>query len=317
MSYEKKYKEALKWMQSLYSGLHGATKEEAEKYFPELKESEDERIRNFLIDFIKICTWTEKKDQGWPSREDCLTWLEKQVDKDKLICELGEYKVKYTQKVLQEDLNKNTESQSQSKFKVGNWIANGGANPCYVKSIFGDYYELCSCEGFEYTKPIKDVDYIYHLWTIQDAKDGDVLVDEDNNIGLYLEEKDDLYWYSRIYLGCDNRLRGFSIGAYHKHNNTKPATKEQRDLLFQKIKEAGYEWDSEKKGLKKIEPKKVNANKVINWVNPDKVIEWLKGTIRETEEYFGEHGEYYSTHLTLPHNSIKDLINDFKEDFGL
>ena len=30
----------------------------------------------------------------------------------------------------------------------------------------------------------------------------------------------------------------------------KPATKEQRDFLFQKMKEAGYEWDDEKKELK-------------------------------------------------------------------
>lgn len=43
MNYEKKYKEALGWMQSLYDELHGATKEDAEHYFPELKEGEDER----------------------------------------------------------------------------------------------------------------------------------------------------------------------------------------------------------------------------------------------------------------------------------
>ena len=45
MNYEQKYKAALNWMASLYGGLHGKTKEEAETYFPELKESEDERIR--------------------------------------------------------------------------------------------------------------------------------------------------------------------------------------------------------------------------------------------------------------------------------
>jgi hypothetical protein len=44
-NYEQKYKDALGWMQSLYSGLHGATKEDAEHYFPELKETEDERIK--------------------------------------------------------------------------------------------------------------------------------------------------------------------------------------------------------------------------------------------------------------------------------
>ena len=37
--------------------------------------------------------------------------------------------------------------------------------------------------------------------------------------------------------------------------DVKPATKEQRDLLFQKMKEAGYELDAENKQLKKIEQK--------------------------------------------------------------
>ena len=32
-----------------------------------------------------------------------------------------------------------------------------------------------------------------------------------------------------------------------------PATKEQRDTLFAEMKEVGYEWDAEKKQLRKIE----------------------------------------------------------------
>ena len=52
-NYEQKYKAALGWMQSLYKGLHGATKEDAEHYFPELKESEGERIRKEIVDFIQ------------------------------------------------------------------------------------------------------------------------------------------------------------------------------------------------------------------------------------------------------------------------
>lgn len=85
MDYEKKYKEALGWMQSLYNGLHGKTKEEAEKYFPELKESEDEKIRKGIIDFL----WKEKifLQEAHSSVEnnpkyrfvmDAIAWLEKQ-----------------------------------------------------------------------------------------------------------------------------------------------------------------------------------------------------------------------------------------------
>ena len=40
----------------------------------------------------------------------------------------------------------------------------------------------------------------------------------------------------------------------------KPATKEQRDLLFQKMHKDGYEWDAEKKELKKIENASDNEN---------------------------------------------------------
>lgn len=50
----------------------------------------------------------------------------------------------------------------------------------------------------------------------------------------------------------------FSFGDYKIHDeilNSVPATKEQRDFLFQKMKEAGYEWDAERKELKKIEQK--------------------------------------------------------------
>ncbi len=72
MDYERKYKEALEWMRSLYSGLHGATKEDAEHYFPELKESEDEKTRKELIQFV------QSRLAGFPECERFVTWLEKQ-----------------------------------------------------------------------------------------------------------------------------------------------------------------------------------------------------------------------------------------------
>ena len=86
---------------------------------------------------------------------------------------------------------------------------------------------------------------------IQDAKDGDVLVDKDNNIGIF-QKFEGIYWYSYIYLGCDGKLRGFSIGGSHKQTDVHPATKEQRDLLFQKIKEAGYCWNDKTKILERL-----------------------------------------------------------------
>ena len=59
-----------------------------------------------------------------------------------------------------------------------------------------------------------------------------------------------IHSYCHLY---DKRFLGLQRTMYYNSfvHNISPATKEQRDLLFQKIKEAGYEWDSEKKELKK------------------------------------------------------------------
>lgn len=77
MTYEEKYKKALKWMQSLYKGLHGATKEDAEHYFPELKESEEERIRKALKQgFFEY--GNSFTTFGGITVGDIIAWLEKQ-----------------------------------------------------------------------------------------------------------------------------------------------------------------------------------------------------------------------------------------------
>lgn len=73
MNYEEKYKSALKWMQSLYGGLHGATKEEAEKYFPELKESEDEKMRESIIYALRNGGFYSSN-----KTDEAIAWLEKQ-----------------------------------------------------------------------------------------------------------------------------------------------------------------------------------------------------------------------------------------------
>ena len=80
--YKKKYEDALSWLKDIYPTFKGATKEDAEHYFPELKESEDERIRKELIDFLDD-VWHLGKDANFDKyrKSDCadwIAWLEKQ-----------------------------------------------------------------------------------------------------------------------------------------------------------------------------------------------------------------------------------------------
>lgn len=137
------------------------------------------------------------------------------------------------------------------EFEIGDLITNG--------KIIGkvDENENNKYHGwFGYDKDLSvhyaDIPDIenWHKWTIQDAKPGDVLVDRYGNIGIF-EKPFENDWHSYCYLGCNGDFMYDEIGGSHDLVDTYPATKKQRDLLFQKIHEADYEWDDNKKELKK------------------------------------------------------------------
>ena len=78
MNYEKKYKEALeKARQFSERPLEEDSSSIVEYIFPELKESEDERIRKALIRFHKSTI-----DVDGIKSEDIIAWLEKQGEKN-------------------------------------------------------------------------------------------------------------------------------------------------------------------------------------------------------------------------------------------
>ena len=52
MDYEKKYNDALAEMKVIYPNLNGDAKKAVEHAFPELADSEDERTRKELVEFI-------------------------------------------------------------------------------------------------------------------------------------------------------------------------------------------------------------------------------------------------------------------------
>ena len=64
----------------------------------------------------------------------------------------------------------------------------------------------------------------------------------------------------------------------------KPATKEERDLLFTKLKEAGYDWDGDKLRLINLKESDLdeendwmkNLNAVLSYIKDENLCEWLK-----------------------------------------
>ena len=172
---------------------------------------------------------------------------------------------KYIDKYLeQKPVNK-----IESKFKVGDWVVyNDNGCICQIKSIREDDYCLWPLDSdVEGYLKITDIDNKYHLWTIQDAKDGDILVTmDDERPFIYKGCLDSNHPDSPVaYCGINSKgyfqISGDKFAIWWTDMNVQPATKEQCDLLFQKMKEAGYEWDSEKKKL--VEPKFYEGNWVV------------------------------------------------------
>lgn len=238
----KAYDEAIKRLRNAFYDNNGRMCEEYRKavvriiepIFPELKEneSEDEKIRKNIISWLKNI-----EGQTIPINDynSAIAWLEKP----------GEQK-----------------SNDKVEFEIGDLITNGilvgeidEIHELGYHAYFGDHYA-----------DVPDIEN-WHKWTIQDAKDGDVLVDKsDGTIGIFqsIGHHDDGGSFndtSYCFLHCryDDRLfyADFEHGNEMGSDDAIPATKEQRDLLFQKMKEAGYEWDSQNRELKKIDHKEL------------------------------------------------------------
>ena len=148
----------------------------------------------------------------------------------------------------------------EPKFHQGEWITNGDYTWKIIEVKPLDYI-LQSQDGNIVDDTTSHVDEQFHSFTIEDAKDGDVLVNQNGEMPFIFKECKDNHIY--CYCGYTNHKDIFfdrfidSEGeelywSNLYHEQVYPATKEQRDLLFKKMHEAGYEWDAEKKELKKI-----------------------------------------------------------------
>ena len=260
------YDEALKKASASHKDEDKHLKATLERIFPELKESEDEKIKNAILNHLKKMWGNCQDDVCGVHVEDAIAWLERQGDKDKLIQELGEYKVKYTQEVLEKYINSMSNKDDERLKKTA--IA-------FLKDFAEQGYEN-ALECIDWLEKQDEM----HIWTIQDAKDGDVLACNEEILlfkSYSVQGRISLYcWYN----GQTNNFHNKEVIdiSLNKRNKICPATKEQRDLLFQKIKDAGYKWNAETKTLEKLVKPKFMVGDMIRHkeTNKDDVYEIIK-----------------------------------------
>ncbi len=226
MNYEQKHQEDLEaakgWLAIAKENNNTIAIQILEKFFPELRESEDERIREEIIEYLK-----QRSKSGFNQEvkicNNGIAWLEKQGEQKPI-------------------------DMIEPKFHEGEWVVNRFGDVWHIDSFDGKSYQVSNGDKHCYF-PIERQGEM-HLWTIQDVKDGDVLAYPDGTIVIFKYRLDGLnsgIYMSHILLTTKIEISQSCAVSKDIH----PATKEQRDLLFQKMKEAGYEWNAEKKELKK------------------------------------------------------------------
>ena len=251
----KAYDEALKVLHKYDGANIMFTQDLKEEMFPELKEDEDEKIRKDLITFLDEI-WHLGKNGNFDKWDKCdcsnwIAWLEKQGEKKP--------QGKSALEPIKEE-NVDNANKVESTFKVGDWIVYNDAVWKVCNISLQNYYELLKINNEVNTRLIKDVDENAHLWDIaKDAKEGDVLTvgwwkDKDFWQKIIIFKKyhsEGIKWFNMPCVeGYGNTFKNGKLALNEEvpyfsktwTSNLHPATKEQRDLLFTKMKEVGYEW---------------------------------------------------------------------------
>lgn len=230
--------------------------------FPELV---DEIIREEIIDFLRL---PHPQFVGKRNHEEWIAWLEKQGEQPKKrnVCDNCEQQGSCISPCWVKLAEKNDEQkpvvETKLKIKGGKWyvcirdLLDNYANKAFYKGYIylstqnGSLIPSNSNVPFEVVCP----DTYFKDWTIQDAKDGDVLA-VGNIIFIYKRTlANHIVSYCKL---INDAFESTSDARTCCEGNTyvHPTTKKQRDTFFAKMRESGYEWDAKEKELKKIEQK--------------------------------------------------------------
>ena len=166
----------------------------------------------------------------------------------------------------------------KSRFQKGDWITI--EKPCQIINITDnkDYIVQYCDENIIHILSKNFCESHFHLWSIKDAQNGDVLYSPSHHIiWIY---KDNKHYYACINMNYINENVNID-GLISIPNDVCPAAKNKQDILFEMMKKMGYEWDANKKELIKenkmthvIEPQERGDNGIIytnscEWCNRD------------------------------------------------
>ena len=274
MDYKKELEEALERAKNLESPIY---REAAEIIFPQLKETTDEKvvriIKQSLLEFYfdrKLSERTNDVDYA-----ECLAWVDEQSDKNKNLESTDEFESfvrwfvekrteNWTLIPSDDDIHKwavmilnhakavlgyQSQQASEHEFEVGDWCIDKTDGTVFIISKTDDgTYTYRTIDDKEYNCSYRSLETDARLWTIEDAKAGDILASERST---FIFNKEYMAGKPQAYCGVMNDYFVKHTNGCWTNEKCHPATKEQREQLFCQISEAGYKWNA--KELKLVE----------------------------------------------------------------
>ena len=293
----------------------------------------DERVRKAILTGLIDCR--DAPDLGWSNFggieiDDCIAWIEKQGEQKSNPCEKCDHvmlncqnvpciktfdKGKSALEAIREEKVDNA-NKIEPKFKIekDKWYVcirdlddnYGGAKAfCKGSIYYSTKDETLIPENSNIPSEIKYcVNHYFRPWTIEDAKDGDVLANKNGAIFINAGSSGGGTLDCYCYLSVQNEfcIEEHKTGSWLYKDDIKPATKEQCNLLFQRMKEAGYLWDAEKKDFEKL-PKFKVGDRVTNGK-----ISITIGYLTDNE-YYDEIGRNISNILSIKNQDNWKLVH--------
>lgn len=198
-----------------------------------------------------------------PLEKEHIAWLEKQGEQQYFNDNLLSFDE--AQETVIVEKQHEQKPINEHKFNTGDWITRGEHYTYKIIAVGQGLYVVNKNNEEEVSLSFKYVEKYFHLWTIQDVKDGDVVVDKsDGTIGIFQSighhpDGGSYNDHSYCFLHC-RYDDGFFYADFEQGNTIDsddliPATIEQRDQLEKAMANAGYFFDFGKKELEKIEQK--------------------------------------------------------------
>lgn len=256
----KRYDEIAKEVKDFFDGkqkMCSDVTKALEDLFPELVESKDEKIREGLLNsFREMSDGSEAYYSGLRVK-DIISWLEKQGnDKPSIrerynkMTESEWFKKIYEDKSCGIDNESvNNSNKVKPKFHIGEWIIFNGS-VLYINEVVQGYYRTISRDSI-YNSYDWNIDYAARPWTIEEAKDGDILTSHECYVIFKEIDGLNIRCYCTFYLNVGS-IPMFHVNTLQNKTAFCPVVKEERELFLKKVNEFGYRWDSENKKLIKI-----------------------------------------------------------------